>query len=722
MSYEKEKLIQEIMFGDAFQESSTINVLKKSKRKIHDELDENCKMFQRLCQDKLELDFDGNEIVHMYEFIEKVDKIFCSSPLVNIQKFMNDFASGIHTNELLTKYLIPNYNKMYPILKILGLKKKRIKSTNKNSVLEKNLKDSKILNVYEFINKYSKIFEGELRLLYTIGYTRLNIIGYFITSQNDVTIQEDALFKNAITACKDTTFETEKEYQEILIKLKKFNISPINELIEKNIIKKEKSSIDTSVILSINKELLNFKELIINIIKNSNGVAVYSYIVDQLFNRNLLCYYAPLSILWKTELNELEKRGQIKRRSAFWVWSTYQDQYTLNEIYTQKINIIEKEIMTAPARTKFFGRKIDPYEFVLELQRLEEGDFDDQDDQVTRIAGLILADSPMLRVPHENQYLFNFRVDVSNFHPRDEQKEAMKKSNFQIIAKILHIKVMINEQPNRFLIEQIKKQLPKGDQAVIITTLNELHPDFEDIKLLFPNDGSIQFIDRNGLTNWARITPIIPSRLNSICKVRYGDNFGKIVQITSINFESGMATFKIIGDNTENSENESSDYIGALEEIIQDVFVPEEHKQFMENYKEFLEKLFEITPENNLNINKQKNFHDIIFSSKILKVETIDTNSERVLTKYGKVKKLEFLYKQKYTFEDGNHIIFNEINKPIFVFECTCDFSKNNSKIFCIHQVDVLNKKCLDDFLYDESWNEGNVLTEFFEATKAKFF
>ncbi len=690
MSIEEEKLLQEILFGNIFQEQpASITAIKYSQKK-----NETYQLFRQLCQGKLKSNFDGNEIVEMYNFIEKVDTVFSKNPLVDIQKFVNEFVSGIHTKELLSKYLIPDYNRIYPVLRILELKTKRIKSNSGISVANENLKDSKISDVYEFIQKYSKIFNDELKLLCSIGWIRLNIIGYIISNQNSVTIPEDKLIMQALSACKNITFETEEEYSKISNKLNELGINPLDELIEKNIIIKNESSNDGSTSFSIKNDLLNFEEFILNFMKKSNGVVVYSNLVDHLFDQNPLCHYAPLASLWGNTLNELEKQEKIKRRQSFWRWSPYQDQYTLTEMYDENIKQVKDEIKNQPEIKKFFGREMDSQTFLKDLDRLDKGDLDDDDDQVTRIAGMVLANSSMLMTPREDLDIFDFMMDLGNFVFTNEQQAVMSKTKIILNAQILHIKIMINDLITKDIIHEIKQKLPSGHQAMIITITPTYHINIHNMRLLLPKDNSIQIVDRTQFEEWLKITPVIPARKNSICKVRYGSNMNRIVQISSINYETAMATFRVFPYMIE-----SSDYIGGLEEILPNVSDPGYFFSLQKNYADILLRLTECS--------SNKDFNEAMS----LKIESSETlNQEK---KYDGI-----FYEKKYTFEnDDNYVILDDLASPHCTYRCTCDAAIYNNmweNSLCHHQIAALNRKCFDEALFNETWDEKNILTTYF--------
>ena len=72
-------------------------------------------------------------------------------------------------------------------------------------------------------------------------------------------------------------------------------------------------------------------------------------------------------------------------------------------------------------------------------------------------------------------------------------------------------------------------------------------------------------------------------------------------------------------------------------------------------------------------------------------------------------------------FEFENAITnLDEMNYPKYTFVCTCQYSKNENptSMLCEHQIAALNKKCIDEMLFDERYEEGNILTQYFKCIK----
>ena len=693
MTSEFEKsLLEETFLGNS--STSSPNNTGKSKRHENNKLKDECTTFSDLCQEKLNNeDYSGEQITEMFSFISKIDQSFCLNKLVNVQSFVYDFLSGHTRKDLIKKHMILDHYKITKLVNSLGLKREQYGSYQGTS-LDKNLQIEERAQIFNLINKYAEMFRDELNLLYTISGARAMIIA-ILFEQKSLTLKlnEFGLVEEGIKAHLETVGK-EKEFEKISNSLNELGIKPIDELIEHNIIQKINLENDF-VELSINEEMTQIEEFILKKLSDAGGNMLYGKIIKDLIEENLLCEYAPLSGIWDPIFHKLIEEGKIERTNAYHMYRPYQDQIELVQLQEEKIERTEEAKRQQPPQKKFFGRKIDPITFLDELEMLEKGGIDDEDDQVTRIAGMVLSNSNMLKARSEILEVFDFAMYVADYKFTDEQMEVMAKTKIEIITKkFIHAKVMIEESISLISesIDNIKQELPSGDQAIIITNLSPKFPELLELREKLPEDKSIQIIDREQFSLWVRITPVIPARKNSICKVRFGDNFGKIVQITSVNYETGMATFEIFPE-----LNDGSDYIGGLEEIIQSISNPNDHQMAMENYKEVLLTLSKVSTEEKFNTAMSLDIKDIVI-----------LNRERKSS-------LQPVYEKEFDFEDQITKL-NDMNNPKVTYDCTCEYSnkENNNKYLCEHQIASLNRKCLDEMLYDESFVEGNILRKYF--------
>ena len=89
---------------------------------------------------------------------------------------------------------------------------------------------------------------------------------------------------------------------------------------------------------------------------------------------------------------------------------------------------------------------------------------------------------------------------------------------------------------------------------------------------------------------------------------------------------------------------------------------------------------------------------------------------------------LQPIYEKEFVFENSKKqdeiTNLNDMNNPKITYQCTCDYSNKEQtllKHLCEHQVASLNRKCLDEMLYDESFAEGNIIRKYFRKIKFGF-
>jgi len=337
----------------------------------------------------------------------------------------------------------------------------------------------------------------------------------------------------------------------------------------------------------------------------------------------------------------------------------------------QKITSIDSGENIIPFR----GRKITPRKFVNELLELKKGDFNDEDDQVTRLAGLVLAESVKIQSPHEKIDEFDFTMDIKNYQFRPEQIEAIAKLDFKIKSEILHVKVMIDESLSFETYEDLKKKIPPNEQGVIIT-FNEIPI---SIKRDIENDETIQIIDEEGILTWVSITPKIPARVNSISKIFYdplSELENKIVRINSVFYETGIALVNVFPE-----MNEVTVLARTLEEIELIEATPGNFDTFSENYLDFLEIINSISDDNDQ--------FEAFFKNKI---KQIKQNS-----------------KNHYTATFENHSVMLRLNQNQFddVLDCSCLQWADNKSQLCTHLIASLDWVIRNSRFLDNTWNDG---------------
>ena len=417
------------------------------------------------------------------------------------------------------------------------------------------------------------------------------------------------------------------------------------------------------------------KKIIIKELKHGEKI-IYSTlrtkIYDQFPGLRLIPGLGVFSTAWR-ELED-EKIVHIEYRTS----RRNDFVFFLNEDY-QKIENEVKSLENT-GNIPFKGRKITPERFIDELLELETGDFGDEDDQVTRMAGLVLAESVKIQSPHEDIPEFDFAINLKDYNFRPEQLDAMSKLNFKINSEIFHMKVMINETLSLKIYEKLREKIPSNEQGVVIT--------FEkiplNVKKILENDSTIQIIDEEGVKIWASITSVLPSRVNSICKI-YFDPISKlknkIVKVNSIFYETGIALVTVFPE-----MNEETILVRSLEEISLFEPFPSDFELFSKNYFEFIKILSKLTSKNDLVDGFFKNkFVDDATGSKIkFKLKVADNTVKLNLDKY----------------------------KTRHIFNCDCFKFIENPLRLCSHLVTALDYVVKSFSYLDQTWNDANFLSK----------
>ena len=266
----------------------------------------------------------------------------------------------------------------------------------------------------------------------------------------------------------------------------------------------------------------------------------------------LLPSTAPLD----TCLSRLESKGLVVYKRSGVKYATNSRQVFTKEIYDRRINEVKSAAVTT--KVKFFGRKTTPEQFVSELIQLDPGDLDDRDDQVTRIAGLVMSDAAVPQSPRDTTGSFDFMVDLSNYVFKSEQIDLMKRLDFEAASTVFHCKVMIGEVVTPNVLARLGSAVPKGERGVVFTCRDVPPAVVARTKV----DKTIQVVGERGILEWCSITPVMPCRKNSVAVVKYGDVVGKAVMVRALNYESGMATVSLAPDLVEVTLP-----IGSLKEI-----------------------------------------------------------------------------------------------------------------------------------------------------------
>ena len=632
--------------------------------------------FEKLIESKMINVSDVKEIATKQNFIEQIKKINRKNSFCYIPYFVKDFISGTSLKDLENKYHISYWMDLYNISnKILGFSEERYTSRKYDNALELNLKIINWNKKYQELKVNCEFFRNEIDELIFDNILQAKII---------FSLMDKELEKNEIaTECKEL-----KNQYDLFHFIDESLANSFNKILEDGLenrinnilsgLKEEKivtrSTLDPkklTVVFSINK----IKKYIIRELKIKEKIAYVSLqtkTLDQFPALKLIPKFGVFDTAW----TELEKEGIIhieyrsSRGNDFIIF--------LNEDYLK----IQKEIQsldTDANKIPFKGRKITPEQFIEELLELEKGDFEDADDQVTRLAGLFLAESVKLQSTHEDIPEFDFRINLTNYDFRSEQSDVMKKLNLKINSEIFHVKVMINENLNLTKYNELKGKLPEHEQAIIITF--EKIP--SNIKKLLENDPTIQVIDKEGVKIWVSITSRLPARVNSLCKI-YQDPLSrlenKLVRVNSIFYETGIALVNIIPE-----MNEATVLARCLQEIPLFESKASDFELYSKNYLKFLKILSSLA--------KNDDLIQGFFEQKIIGNPQILRRSFEFNFGYNTVK-----------------IYLSDYNKKNII-NCSCMQWQENPLYLCPHLISALDHTARMKSFLDESWeNDQNYL------------
>lgn len=576
-------------------ESAHINENSSHKQIVRIDLDDFFvrERFERNIHEKMVRIDDVNELVHRRNFVEQIKKIFVKHPFVFMPYFVKDLFAGADSAYLLKKYHILSHLELKNIVQgVLGFDRNRYQSRHYDDAFAMNIKVPTWKKKYDILQDNCEFFKSEileqtfrnvLRAFILVripdyidtGISRKEILQVSVSLKQNYDLFKfiDDELKRSFTIFYEENFE--QTVQNIL-----------DGLIKVRILGRKSGASDMIVgKMSLDK----LKKSIVESLKYSNGSKTEQTLRTEMKYKYLSLQLLPGLSVWDAALNELVHESIIQIKSKH--NSSHSSIVFLNDDY-QKIQ--QQLRMSGSYNVEFHGRKISPDQFIDELLEIEKGDFGDKDDQVTRIAGLMLAESIKLQAPHESILQFDFSIDITNYHFREEQINIMRKFDFEINSNILHCKVMLDEVLTLKRYDEILSALPENEQGVIIT--------FEripvDVQSRLDADESIQIIDKEGIRLWVSITTKIPARVGSVAKL-HSDPISKLekklVKVNLLNYEDGIASVTVLPDN-----HEATVLSRSLEEVVLNEGQTKHFELFTSRYLEFLNLLANLTTPNNL--------------------------------------------------------------------------------------------------------------------------
>ena len=521
------------------------------------------------------------------KFLELIAKLNEKHPLMYLPDLLKDYIRGETLATMIDKHHLIEYGKInYIFESYLKFKLSNRKSLHaglateekQNQIEKENLKNEQISSRYHELRTLcgDNIELINSNLIYNLirAYT---ILLFFIKSS---TIIHDEISKDLP--------EIIEKYSHLVRSKPKFNPilknfineKIINETINELILQEHIfSDAENPKKYTISPKYLKIPSLVKNIItENNNGIS-HSRLFREIHNKRTLFDLIPNTGIVINSILELEEQKIIIRKRGL---NTREDQYFIPSEYEKQNLQLQKSIIQQ-GRQKFFGRRITPDDFISELHQLGRGDFEPEDDQVTRIAGMVLSSATMLKARGHTPPLFDLTVDMTNYQFTPQQIQVLQETKIELLSNIVHMSIMINEKLDFNEVKDMIREIPQNEQGLIICFKDI---DDDDLNKLLQETKTIQIVNESNFKKWCQITPVIPCRLGAIANIRYGDHTGQLAQINSINYESGLAEIMVFP-----SLIETTQYIGSLEEIT--FTKVNQFREISNKYYYFLKLLFD---------------------------------------------------------------------------------------------------------------------------------
>ena len=574
----------------------------------------------------------------------------------------------MNSSEIIQKYHIHGQTDLRIITEnVLKLNGPRYRSTSYNNAFDMNIGNQEWRYIYDSILQNCKFFNDEIN--YMLFYNILR--AYMILIMFDHTEKYVKIefminkFKNIVK-----NYDLVKFIDQNLIN--SFNIfietdfkNVVNKIIDElqfdGLIKK----MDDQIIGLVSID--NLKQIIIDNLKITSGpssIGMIKYAI--MLNHPYFTLIQDVK-LWDMIFDDLQRNKIIhmvrKSNSNALIF--------LNKDYD---NMIQK-LSNSNMAVHIYGRTISPDNFIKELKMLVPGDFGDVDDQITRIAGLMLSESIKMNVSNIPQ--LDFSIDLENYNFRDEQYQMMKNINLKIISNTLHCKIMLDECLTVDKYNELKKILPMNEQCIVFTFIN-IPNQIQDI---LKHDQTIQIVDELAIKTWVSHTPIIPARKESIVKIYY-DPMSKLKKtiafVQQLDYENGFAVVNIISDMSKHTV-----LITSLEEIdVLKINNIDEFSKYSKRYYDFLTLLFKMSDQNEFTIG------------------LFDTEPSNIMIKDSRI----------FVMFGAEKCDMSSIKNFDGKFSCTCMRFADDPSNMCRHIISSLNAIMVKNEYYANDFKDGNSL------------
>ena len=655
--------------------------------------------FEELIEPKIKTVENVDELVDRRNFIEQVKRIYRTNPFCYVLYFARSFMNGASTNEIIDKFHILNHISFKTVIEDhLRFRIDRYLLKNYNNALELNLKVPNWEQEYKKILESCEFFKNELDELFFYNVLQAHII---------ILLMDERLEKGEIAnRCHELKNHydlfrfVDKNLEDSFNKLIDSNLEGkiaeiVSQLLEHKVIKRDRGNpkklfVDMSIDKikkNITRQLKIYEKLTYNSLRALTNEEFPGLKLIPKFG----VFFAAIKELESEEVIHIESRSnRVNDVEIF-----------LNEDY-QKIEQKVKSFESDESKIPFRGREISPDKFIEELLELEKGDFGGEDDQVTRLAGLVLAESVKLQTPHEDIKEFDFRVDIKNYNFRPEQLERMSKLDFKINSEIIHVKVMLEDILNLKKYDELREKIPQNEQGLVITFKKVP----KNVKRAIEKDRTIQVIGEEDLKIWSSITPRIPARMGSISKI-YWDPLSKlenkIVKVNSVFYEKGIAIVDVFPE-----MEEKTVLARTLEEVELPEASPNNFIEFSNNYSEFLEIIEEISDSDD--------YSSAFFKNEIKEVKAYSEYSYAIKFEDYLVN-LDTAQNKMYEKENIHYKDGFRIHQQLKIMDCSCFKWKENKSKLCSHLITSLDYVARNSKFLDSTWNDGpNPIRHTFEV------
>ena len=620
-------------------------------------------------------DMSPKDMTMIDRLIMLVSKVSKRHPLVFLPAFVEDVVGGLPTGEIMTKHSIATYPDYHNLVNST-IKLKGRRSKGNACSREKNLNNEGWRDQYDAIMLPSAVIYDLL-----VEFHRCNILTAAVV---------DAILKNMYISSSNLEAAVSKSYNDIRARVytpqtergyyspSKYTCDKMYERIRRVVsslaIQGYVTYLDDNVSAPEKYSLVD--NVVYKILEGKKYGMSYQALMSTTTQELPLLKLIPGTDVLDSCLARLEDKGLIVHKRSGSSHSTNSRQLFSREMYDRRMSQVKRDVVST--KVKFFGRRTTPGQFVSELLRLDPGDLDDMDDQVTRIAGLVMSDAAVPQGPRDTTGVFDFMVDISDYEFRQEQVDLMKRLDFEVVSTVFHCKVMIDKTITPVVLARLTSAVPKGEQGVVFTCKDVP----TSVVARTKKDRAIQIIDRHGIQEWCSITPVMPCRKNSVVIIKYGDVVGKVAIVRALNYESGMATALLAPNQAEVTLP-----IGSLKEIGPDAHdTSDEFGEVSESFFRLICSLSKIAPGtfddgiSNCDVPVYKNREDMMRSTRP------DLFEDSTHPPYP-VEPESSEFDRYVSFETGTHVKIS----PMFgsTLECTCLHKANQEyrTTLCRHMV-----------------------------------